>query len=111
MPPTSYLFRTTEDAGRVTVRFPTGTSITEANAEAFGRDLMALAQSREPPQLTIDLGGIVMITSTALAKLLALHNHVKAAGGRLTLANPKPVIRKVLAVSRLDTVFDITSDA
>ena len=96
-----------EEAGRVTVRFPANTTLSEANAEEFARALLALAESKERPHLLVDLGGVAMLTSVILAKIIALNGKVRAAGGRLTLFNPTPVVHQVFKVTRLDTILDV----
>jgi anti-sigma B factor antagonist len=98
-----------EEAGRTTVRFAPGTALTEANVEEFGREMTALVQRRERPHLLLDLGGIDLLSSVALAKLIALNGRVRAAGGRLTLFNPNPVVRQVFKVTRLDTILEVSA--
>ena len=96
-----------EDGDRAAVRFAAGTALTEANAEAVGGRLAALAAAQPRPHLTLDLGGVTMLTSVVLAKLISLNGKVRAAGGRLTLTNPTPAVRQVFRVTRLDTLLDI----
>src|SRR3954465_3213431 len=82
-----------EEGGRITVRFPTGTTLSEANAEEFSRELLALAAGKASPHLLVDLGGVTMLTSVILAKFIALNGKLRGAGGRLTPSNPTPVVR------------------
>lgn len=98
-----------EEEGRVTIRFAANTTLSEVNAEAFSRQLLALLEHRENPHLLVDLGGVAMLTSVVLAKFIALHNRVRAAGGRLTLFNPTPVVQQVFKVTRLDTILEFSS--
>jgi anti-anti-sigma factor len=98
-----------EEDGRVTVRFPTGTTLSETNAEEFARELLALAERKSHPHLLVDLGGVAMLTSVILAKFIALNGKVRAGGGRLTLLNPSPVVRQVFKVTRLDTILEVAS--
>lgn len=95
-----------EEGGRTTVRFPTGTELSGANSEALAQELFALADRNS--NLFVDLGGVSMLTSMALAKLIALNEKVRGAGGKLTLVNPTPVVRKVFEVTRLDTILEVT---
>jgi anti-anti-sigma factor len=106
MPSDLSLFRV-EDDGRLTVRFPAGTTLSEANAEELERDLLALATSKAHPHLLVDLGGIVMLTSIILAKLQTLNTHIQALGGRLTLFNVPPIVFEVFRITRLDTVLEV----
>ena len=97
--------------GSVTVRFPANTTLSEANAEEFARALLALAASTERPHLLVDLGGVTMLTSVILAKIIAVNGKVRAAGGRLTLFNPTPVVHQVFKVTRLDTILEVHPSA
>lgn len=96
-----------EEGDHITVRFPVGSILTGANSEELARELFALAAREPKPHLCVDLSGVNMVTSLVLAKLIALNGELRAAGGRLTLANAKPVVREVFKVTRLDTVFEI----
>lgn len=108
--PTPSLVQVVEEGGRTSVRFPAGTALTEANIEAVSNRLADLAGRCERPHLTLDLGGVSMLTSVVLGKLVSLNRMILVAGGRLTLTNPTPIVRHVLKVTRLDTILDIRSD-
>jgi anti-sigma B factor antagonist len=105
--PLASVLSVTEAGGRTAVRFAPGTALDGANVEAIGARLTALAEERSAPHLTLDLGGVTLITSVALGKLLRLNGRVRATGGRLVLVNPNPTVGQVFRVSRLDTVLDI----
>jgi anti-anti-sigma factor len=96
-----------EEDGRVTVGFPTGTTLSEANAEELSRELLALAGRKTHSHLLVNLGGVAMLTSVILAKFIAINGKVRAAGGRLTLLNPTPIVRQVFKVTRLDTILEV----
>ncbi len=100
--------RISDDEERITVRFAPGTSLTEANTEDFGREVEHLLEQRERPTLCIDLTGVAMLTSVALAKLVTLNEKAHKAGGRLTINNPTPAIHQVFKITRLDTILDIS---
>ncbi len=51
------------------------------------------------------------LSSAALGKLLALDRAVRAAGGRLTLANPTAVVRRVFKLTRMDAILDVRDTA
>lgn len=101
----------TEEGGRTAVRFAPGTTLDEANIQGVGDRLTALAGAGDRPHLTIDLGGVTMLTSVALAKFVGLNGKVRAAGGRLVLVNPTPLVRRVFTITRLDTILDIRATA
>ena len=98
-----------EEGDRITVHFPTGTTLSEVNAEELSRELLALAEGRANPHLFVDLGGVTMLTSVILAKFLSLNGKLRSAGGRLTLSNPTPVVRQVFKVTRLDTILEVAN--
>ena len=103
--PTPSTLHIARDGDGVTVSFPAGTALADAHVEALARRLPALIAGDHA--LTLDLGGVATISSAALGKLLGLHRAVRAAGGRLTLLNPTPGVRRVLRLTRLDTVLDV----
>lgn len=105
--PPAFPFDAADDGTTITVRFPAGTELTEANADLLQRELLALAAGRDHPHLTVDLSGITILTSVVLGKFLAVNKQVRAASGRLTLLNPTATVRTVFTVTRLDTVLDI----
>lgn len=107
MPTPPLRFDTTEDADRVTVRFPADTELTETNAEELHRVLSAAVAGREHPSLVVDLSGVTVLTSVILSKFLAVNKALRGAGGHLALSNPTPTVLMVFKVTRLDTVLDI----
>ena len=100
-------FQVFEEENRTTVRFDAGTTLSELNAEEVTRELVPLAQDPQRPHLFLDLGGVAMMTSVALAKFVALNRQARAAGGRLTLFNLTPPVRQAFKITRLDTVLEI----
>lgn len=105
--PLASVLHVTEEGGRTAVRFAAGTTLNEANIEYVGRRLAALAGGGDRPHLTLDLGGVTMLTSIALAEFVALNRSVREAGGQLTLVNPTPLVGQVFRVAHLDTVLDV----
>jgi anti-anti-sigma factor len=105
------LLEVVEDTSRIVVRFPANTMLSEANAEEFSRELLALTKRKEHPHLLVDLGGVTMLTSTILEEIIALNSKIHAVGGRLTLFGLTPVIQQVFKVTRLDTLLEIHPSA
>lgn len=100
-----------EQPDRLTVRFPAHTSLTGENIEEVGRRLAGLVAGRDRPHLWLDLSTVDFLTSAVLARFISLNGKVRAAGGRLTLTAPRPDVRRVFAVTKLDRVFDIRDGA
>ncbi len=90
-----------------TVHFPAGTGLSEEHVQAVAGRLCELVADRAHTPLTLDLSEVVTVSSGALGKLLGLNRAVGAAGGRLILADPTSVVRRVFRVTRLDTVLTI----
>jgi len=85
------------------VRRPT---LTEADGDAFDRELAAL-RATATPDLVLDLSAVEFMSSMALSRFLALDRELRAGGGRLTLVNLRPDVLQVFAVTRLDQVLDV----
>ena len=81
-------------------------TLTEADAEAFDRELAELRASADPG-LALDLSAVEFLSSTALARFVGLDRELRAAGGRLSLVNLRPTVRQVFAVTRLDRLLDV----
>jgi anti-anti-sigma factor len=81
-------------------------SLTEANADEFGRELDALARAARP-DLVLDLAAVEFLSSAVLTRLLGLDRQLRAGGGRLSLVNLRPMVREVFAMTRLDDVLEV----
>ena len=101
------VLRVAVENDRTTASFATLTHITEENAEAVGRAFEALASARTTPELVLDLGAIEFLSSVGLTQLLRLGKDVRAGGGRFVIANPRPDVRHVFAVTRLDRLLEL----
>jgi anti-anti-sigma factor len=91
-----------------------------------GRFVVSSADGREflPLQSRIDalvaegkvriganLRHVSALDAGGLGRLVAIHQRLRAAGGGLTLLAPSPRLRKLLAVTGLDTVLRISDAA
>ncbi len=81
------------------------TNITEVRAETAG----AGAESPELP-VALDMSNIAFMPSLSLAGLIQLNQIYKARQQRLILAGLQPPIRQILAITRLDRLFEIHDD-
>ncbi len=59
-------------------------------------------------QVEIDLSGVVFMDSSALSALVAAHDRAVRQSQRLTLASPSPACSKVLGITGLDQLFELT---
>jgi anti-anti-sigma factor len=75
-------------------------------AEAFERDLQQLVRTGHR-QLVVDLSGVHSIDSAGIRALVRGHTSAMRLGGRLRLAAVPPLVRRVLDLARLTSVFEI----
>lgn len=108
---TSMPFRLSEADGRITLQFHRFTALDSSNVDDVGDAILSVLEDRVEPDLWLDLASISFLTSMALSKFLTVDSRARALGGRLTLINLKPDIRKVFKVSRLDQVLNIREGA
>jgi anti-anti-sigma factor len=70
-----------------------------------------LARQLDPPAASagvrLDLGSIESVGSEELGALVMLNRKVRQAGGRLSLVDVRPRVAELLALTRLDTIFDV----
>lgn len=57
--------------------------------------------------VVLDLADLEYISSAGLRVLMLAAKQVKAAGGRILLAAPQPVVREILEISRFNLVFEL----
>lgn len=78
-----------------------GPRLTEVEAAALDRDLVALLAKMWRPMLTLDLAAVTFLGCAAVGRFAALSRAVRATGGQLRLVNVTPHLRQVFAVCRL----------
>jgi anti-anti-sigma factor len=57
--------------------------------------------------LVLDLAGVTFFCADGIRALLRVRSAVTAAGGRLVLRGPAPCVRKVLAITGDDRLFEV----
>ncbi len=62
---------------------------------------------QSPDEICLDLTGVKMIDSIGIGVLVATHNTITKAGGRLKLVNVGPNICDVISTMRLDRHFTV----
>ena len=73
-------------------------------------ELSAALADGAPAQIVVDMSGVEFCDSTGMNVLLAAHRLATERGGDLTLAAPRPSVRKILEVTGLESVFTIHDD-
>jgi anti-sigma B factor antagonist len=56
--------------------------------------------------IALNLAGLTHLDARGLGELVFALKTVRGCGGRLSLVAPSPRVRKLLAVTRLDTIFE-----
>ena len=59
--------------------------------------------------IAIDLAAVASIDSEGIGQLASLLLRIGRRGGRLVLVDPSAPVKRVLAVTRLDTVFEVAA--
>jgi len=70
----------------------------------------ALASSAGVPRVVVELSDLDVVSSSLIARLVALNKRVRAAKGRLILCGLHPFVREAFFDSSLNRVFDIVDD-
>jgi anti-anti-sigma factor len=64
-----------------------------------------------PGDLVVDCSAVEVVDAIGLGVLVGLHRRTHAEGRRLVLADPKPRVLRLLAVTRLHRVLHLERDA
>jgi anti-sigma B factor antagonist len=97
----------TDVGGATVARFTREVVLSGRLAETFGDRLGAALAGQERPRLVVDFANVQSLTTMGLTKLVTLNRAAEAAGGRLALCNLRPVVRKVMEVTRLTLILRI----
>ena len=73
-------------------------------------ELTSALAAGKPPHLVVDMSAVEFCDSTGMNVLLAAHRLAAERGGDLTLAAPRPAVRKILEVTGLQSVFTVHDD-
>jgi anti-sigma B factor antagonist len=73
-------------------------------------ELTAALAGSKSAQIVVDMSAVEFCDSTGMNVLLAGHRLASEKGGSLTLAAPRPPVRKILEVTGLQSVFTIHDD-
>lgn len=61
--------------------------------------------------LVLDLSAVTFVDSSGLGGLVAILDQGRAQGTRVVIADPSPRVARLLELTALDQVFDVTSTA
>ena len=100
------IIHATDRNGVTVARIRAEAILNEAQVQAFGQALLALADV--PGQRVIlNFLGVHHLSSLALGELIRLHKRLAESGGELCLADIDPRIWEIFAITRLDRLFRI----
>ena len=99
------------------VELPGGTIVISpaGNIESLSADLLAeaaemmteLIETHESPMLVIDLSNVPTCSSVFMSFLLRCHKSVKSRSGEMVLCGTSRMLRELLSLTRLDTVWAV----
>ena len=78
-----------------------------ANMQLVGKKVLS---SRSAPRIIVNLSGIEWVSSTFVNELLQLRMMVHGADGKLTLCGVQPIVREVLQITKLESLFNFAED-
>ncbi len=61
-------------------------------------------------RLLVDLSGIEQVFFSGLSTLLAIHQAMQEAGGRVVFAAPRPFFREMLKISQFDRLLEVVPE-
>ena len=72
----------------------------------FAQEIAAVIRTaqngdRLPELLTLDFSGVTFMDSSGVGLILGRGRHISALGGRLTVQNPPPAVRRMLDLARI----------
>jgi anti-anti-sigma factor len=70
----------------------------DASTAQLLRDSLTAALADGASTVVLDLAGVRYLDSAGVGALVQAHNSTTARGARLTVANPQPMVRRVLEV-------------
>lgn len=73
--------------------------------------LRCMATSRPERRVVIDLQQIQSMDAAGLGLLVELHCRAQQRAGRLTVANPSPWVRRLMALTHLESVLQVAAFA
>lgn len=108
IPPLSMDLKTQED-GRVTVLTVNGDLVIGEAESVFKKTVTRLLEEGRV-HLLVDLSGVGFVDSSGLGALVRALTNSQKEGGQTKLLKAGPQIRKLLEMTRLDSVFETHDD-
>jgi len=83
----------------------------EITIQGVFKDIMAVLEKTQEPNLLIDFRRVNFMSSSALGMLIRVHKKCKEFKIAMKLSNISPNIREVFKITGLEKIFDIYDDA
>jgi len=104
-------FLAEEHIGDVTVvKFNQPIILDEDVIQRIGEQLNRLVEQSQRRHFVFDLGPVERLSTTLLGTFVAVHNKVRAGGGRLVLCGVDRNLRHIFTIFRLPQLFPICRD-
>jgi len=99
-----------QKTGDVTVARFRDWRIDDSNCAEVEHELAQLIEVDRCAKLLLDFSAVDLISSAGLGRLIALDQRTRKRGCSVKLCNIRPEVARVLAVTKLDGLFDIKRD-
>ncbi|MDO5563245.1 MAG: STAS domain-containing protein [Synergistaceae bacterium] len=96
-------FTTTNDGGKVTIKFE-GRLDTVTSPQLEEALVPIIAETKD---VAFDFAKLEYLSSAGLRVILSAHKKLKAAGGRLTVANVNSVVKNVFDLTGFSSILNI----
>jgi anti-sigma B factor antagonist len=93
--------------GITVVEFLDRRIVDQDHVARLGRQLRAVVQQREVPNILLSFEKVEFLSSASLSELLSIEKLVRARGGKLRLANLDRNLKKMFSMTKLDKVLKI----
>jgi anti-sigma B factor antagonist len=100
---------TTRDDGRVTIVTVHGNLVIGDPEAAFKKTITRLLEEGRV-NLLVDLSGVTFLDSSGLGALVRALTNSQKDGGQTKLLGAGPQVRKLLEMTKLDSVFELHDD-
>ena len=103
-----YLSVTTELSGhRIIVRLRGELDV--MSSDSLRKALEAILDA-EPMPVVVDMSGLSFADCGGMSVLIGLRKHLAAHGHEVTVTAPQPIVRRMLALTGMDTLFRLGED-
>ena len=103
-------FTTQAQSDVLLVQFETAAGLNDFRNNALRDALYELVQNRPEASFAVDLQKVDYLSSSGVAILVGLKRRMEARGGKIVFYHIQPIVRDLLAMTKLDRFFTIVED-